>query len=189
MQDKEALRKQILRQRASIPKQEVVAKSNIMWQFLKDLPEFKEAKMIMSYISFGGEVYTHEMINSTIGLTKKVVVPFVDKKKDKIVPMHFPGWRNLGKNEGGILEPKTGFKNPVKPAKVDLFVIPGLAFDNYANRLGFGKGYYDKLLKENKKAKRIALAFEYQVVPEVPITPRDVKVEKIVTEKRVIVGK
>jgi 5-formyltetrahydrofolate cyclo-ligase len=75
---------------------------------------------------------------------------------------------------------------PVTVEDVDFMIVPGLAFDENGNRLGYGAGFYDRLLPYYKK-ETAALAFEIQIVPEVPISSLDIPVKQIVTEKRTIV--
>ena len=76
----------------------------------------------------------------------------------------------------------------VRLDELDVIIVPGAAFDARGNRLGYGAGFYDKLLSAFKKL-TIAVAFEEQIVPKVPADPHDVPVQKIVTEKRIIEAK
>ena len=92
----------------------------------------------------------------------------------------------------GIPEPKKEFIRRVDPDTVDLFVLPGVAFDVHGGRLGYGAGYYDRILvgtapsRDFLRVSLIALAFELQLVDRVPSSVHDVRVHKIVTEERVI---
>ena len=83
------------------------------------------------------------------------------------------------------MEPNPAESTPVALSDVDLAIIPGVAFDERGNRLGYGMGYYDRLLSRFKGS-TVALAFELQILPSVPREEHDVRVGKIVTEKRVI---
>jgi 5-formyltetrahydrofolate cyclo-ligase len=74
---------------------------------------------------------------------------------------------------------------PAELRDIDLIVMPGAAFDEQGNRVGYGAGFYDKLLPDFRKT-TVALAFEVQIVPRVSVSAHDIPVTKIVTEKRVI---
>jgi 5-formyltetrahydrofolate cyclo-ligase len=136
----------------------------------------------MFFASFRTEVETGEMIRRTLSSGKRVVLPKVTGDElalyeindfdDDIVP---GAW--------GIPEPKA--VKPVKLDDIDLMIMPGAAFDERGNRVGYGAGFYDRLLPAFGKM-TIALAFEAQIVPDVPADPHDVPVNMIVTEKRII---
>ena len=107
---------------------------------------------------------------------KRVAVPIYLSK----VSSEINDWEELSEGSFGILEPRT-----VSVIDVDLVVVPGMAFDINGNRLGHGRGFYDAILANfNKKA--IALAYETQIIKRVPVFDHDVKVDKIITEKRTI---
>ncbi|MBI4399828.1 5-formyltetrahydrofolate cyclo-ligase, partial [Candidatus Micrarchaeota archaeon] len=85
----------------------------------------------------------------------------------------------------GILEPKKEFLRPAGYEEIQLVIVPGIAFDLKGNRIGYGLGYYDKLLPK-LKCPKLALAFNFQVLPEIVEEKHDVKVDKIITETDVI---
>jgi 5-formyltetrahydrofolate cyclo-ligase len=85
-----------------------------------------------------------------------------------------------------VLEPKPECACPVEPDLIDLVVVPGTAFDPHGGRLGYGLGYYDRLLADMPLAVRVALAFECQMLPEVTREPHDLPVDIILTEERVL---
>jgi 5-formyltetrahydrofolate cyclo-ligase len=92
-----------------------------------------------------------------------------------------------------ILEPKPELREvaamKVDPQELDLVMVPGVAFDRRGGRMGHGKGYYDKLLERVRpEAPLVALAFECQLFPEIPVAPHDVFMSKIVTESAVYPG-
>jgi 5-formyltetrahydrofolate cyclo-ligase len=91
--------------------------------------------------------------------------------------------RDVAPGAWGIPEPATG--DPVGREQIDLIIVPGAAFDASGNRLGYGAGFYDKLL-EGFGGRIVALAFELQIVPAAPRDAHDVPMQKIVTEKRVL---
>ena len=85
----------------------------------------------------------------------------------------------------GIQQPKSTFQKKVTKNDIDLWVIPGIGFDLFGNRLGYGGGYYDKVLK-GVRATVIGLAFDVQVVDKLPVESTDCPVDQIMTETRTI---
>jgi len=122
------------------------------------------------------------MIRQALAAGKRVVLPKVKGKELALFEIkQFD--TDVSAGAWGIPEPRE--KDPAALESVDLIIVPGLAFDEHGNRLGYGAGFYDKLLAIFTKT-TAALAYETQVVPEVPAAKHDVPIQKIVTEKRVI---
>jgi 5-formyltetrahydrofolate cyclo-ligase len=95
--------------------------------------------------------------------------------------------RELTLGPWGILEPKGEFYRPFPLEEIDVVIVPGVAFDERGNRLGFGRGFYDKFLRRlSERVSFVALAFELQVVRRLPSQSHDVAVDYIITEKRII---
>lgn len=183
---KKQLRKCILARRHSLTKKEVREKSQKIKKLLFNLKEFQKAQTIMFYVSFKSEVDTNQMIQETLNLGKKVVVPVVNKKFKLQAAILTNFKKDLVPGAFGLLEPKPEKRRLISPGKINLVIVPGVVFDKCGNRIGFGKGYYDRFLKKMKKqAKLIGLAFEFQVKTKIPCRPYDVKLDKIVTEKKV----
>ena len=90
----------------------------------------------------------------------------------------------LQKSHKKILEPHKDCQK-IAPEKIDLIIVPGIAFDKQKNRIGYGDGFYDRLLKKTK-CPTIALAYEFQIVHNIPGEKHDVKVDQIITEKRIL---
>lgn len=161
-------------------------KSKAIWSFLSSLQEYRTATTIGFYVAIEkeGEVDTIPMIEASFSLGKKICVPKIVNDK-----MSFFEIRNTASDlrEGslGILEPVGHSK--ILPKNIDLMIVPGIAFDSKGNRLGFGRGYYDRFLAElRNKTPIIAPAFDFQVVDRIPSSKKDVKVHRIVTETRII---
>jgi 5-formyltetrahydrofolate cyclo-ligase len=179
---KKTLRKQVLAVRDRLSPEERAAKSRAIGEKLFALPEFISARAVMFFASFRSEVDTVPMIRRALTSGKRVVLPKVkgraleffeitDYESDVV-----PGtW--------GIPEPAGS--RPVDLAQIDFIVTPGAAFDERGNRLGYGAGYYDKILS-SFRGTAVALAFEEQIIKEIPVDAHDIPVRKIVTEKRVI---
>jgi 5-formyltetrahydrofolate cyclo-ligase len=183
---KKEIRSTILKKRNSMNFSKVLEKSKRIKEQVFHMHEFKDAKTILFYISYDNEVYTHEMIKESLKIKKQVVVPKIDMDNHMILCSSLTQWDDLLIGAYNILEPRQEYLNEVPPETIDLIVIPGIAFDEHGNRIGHGMGYYDRLLKKKNNAHRLGLAFEVQIVENIPTESHDVKVEKIVTEERII---
>ncbi len=181
---KEKLRKQIKEKRTEITKEENRKKSKKIKERLLGLKEYRDAKIVLFYVSYDGEVFTHDMIKEALD-DKKVVVPISNKKNCSLSLSMLENWEDLEEGSYGILEPRKDCIKEISIDEIDLIIVPGVAFDLNGNRLGHGKGYYDRLL-EKTKAISIGLAFEFQIVKDIPTDGNDVPVDIIVTEERII---
>lgn len=178
------LRREHLKRRLELTAKEVGWKSLEVQKKCVDLKEFKEAKKLALYSNFKNEVMTDFIFHESIKGSKRVYYPKVDIDKG-LVFCEVVSEDGLAKGYYDVLEPVSG-KN-ISTELIDIFFVPGLVFDIHGNRLGYGKGYYDKVLSTLKGKKPVVgLAFEIQIVNEVPVCSHDVNVNKIVTEDRII---
>ncbi len=153
-------------------------KSKLIAKKLFNSDVFKKAKKLMFYISSNAEVNTKKMIRDAQKLGKTVAVPTCQRNR-KIRPCFFEAGARLKKGPYGIYEPMR--KNFINPKELDLVVVPGVAFDRKGNRLGRGKGYYDRFLKRlTKHSFSVGLAFDFQVLPSLPTAAHDRKVNKVI---------
>ena len=174
---KQAIRKQILKERDSLTEKEIKEKSKSIEEKLFSLPEYKKAKTVSFFVSFGSEVDTHNMIKEALK-EKEVCVRVV--QGDYIVLSKINGFGDLDKQgKYGILEPSSVIE--VDKELVDLIIVPGVAFDRRGYRIGYGRGYYDNLLRDYK-GNTIGLCFGLQIIGKVPVKEYDVKVKKVITE-------
>jgi 5-formyltetrahydrofolate cyclo-ligase len=183
---KKEIRSTILKKRNSMLFSEVLEKSERIKEQVFQMDEFKEAKTILFYVSYNNEVFTHEMIKESLEIKKQVVVPKTVINKRTILCSSLTKWDDLLAGAYNILEPRQECLNEVSPESIDLIIIPGIAFDCQGSRIGYGMGYYDRLLEKKMNTHRLGLAFEFQIVENIPTESHDVKVEKIVTEERII---
>jgi 5-formyltetrahydrofolate cyclo-ligase len=158
------------------------AKSREIGERLFAVPEFESARIVMFFVSFRSEVETGPMIRRALTSGKRVILPKV-KGKDLALFEIRDFENDVSPGAWGIPEPVTSL--PVDLAEIDLIVVPGVAFDGRGNRLGYGAGFYDRLLTAFTKT-TVALAFESQIMPRIHADPHDVPVKKIVTEKRIL---
>ena len=175
---KESIKKNILEARNSLSPNQIKEKSRVIKRNLLDMEQFQNAGVIHCYISKGSEVFTHYLMSE---LGKTWIIPCL--QNNSLKSCKFDGFQDLRKGNFGILEPK---KIEIFPEeKIELVIVPGIAFDTRGYRLGYGKGYYDRFLK-NLNAIKIGLAYDFQIVNNVPEEKHDVKVDGIITEKRII---
>ncbi|MFA4888878.1 MAG: 5-formyltetrahydrofolate cyclo-ligase [Candidatus Omnitrophota bacterium] len=153
-------------------------KSRIITEKLLRTKVFKQAKRVMFYVAFGGEVNTKEMIEKAREKAKTVTVPVCRKNRISLRPALLDVHAALARGPYGVSEPV--YKNYLHLKDLDLVVVPGLAFDKSGNRLGRGKGCYDRFLnKLPKDTPTIGLAFGFQILPCLPTTKRDVSVKQV----------
>ena len=181
---KENLRKEIKEKRRKQSKKEQRKKSKEIKEKLFSLKEYKDAKTVLFYVSYDSEVFTHDMIKDALK-EKKVVVPISNKKDRSLILSELKSWNYLEIGSYGILEAKKEKIKIVSIDEIDLIIVPGVAFDIKGNRLGHGKGYYDRLLAISNVI-AIGLAYEIQIVNKVPIKKNDKPVDMIITEKRIV---
>jgi len=185
---KKEIRHQVLSRRDSLSTDERINLSRKICNNLLSLDEFKSAKTVHFFLTTRSEVITEEAVRRSLLLGKDVVVPVMDKKHRRIMLSKLSDYDNeLMIMHHGIHEPKPEFVRHVNLNEVDLMVLPGVAFDKSGHRLGYGAGYYDRLLEEeHTRPVLTALAFELQIVDQIPVAGHDVHVDIIVTEDRVI---
>jgi 5-formyltetrahydrofolate cyclo-ligase len=183
---KSTIRTSILSQRNAMHLSESIKKSALIKEHLFGLEEFERAHTVLFYVSYGSEVATHEMIQACLASGKQVVVPCTDAKNRKLSLSELRRWDDLCVGAYHIQEPRVECRCEVPFDAVDLVIVPGIAFDCAGHRIGHGMGYYDRLLSENARTLKIGLAFELQLVEEIPAEHHDVSLDMIITEKRII---
>jgi len=182
---KEDVRKEKLSERLSMPSDTVAERSRAIKERLDRMPEFSNAKTVFIYVSAKNEVSTSELIGELLRSGKRVLVPVCDIARKQLIASELRDVSELRAGKLGIPEPAEEFVRPADAGSIDISVIPGTAFDEAGNRLGYGHGYYDKFLCQTK-APVVALAYEFQIVGSMKPDIYDVRANKIVTEKRVI---
>lgn len=156
------------------------------------LPEYAAATTVMFYVDVRSEVRTRNDLASALTTGKRIVVPYcVDGELELF---HLEDMNELQIGMYKILEPKAELRSvPAKRVEVgelELIMVPGVAFDRRGGRMGHGNGYYDKLLEHAPlDTPLVALAFECQMFPEVPVAEHDIFMDKIITEAAVYPGR
>jgi 5-formyltetrahydrofolate cyclo-ligase len=157
------------------------------------MPAYGRAKTVMYYIDVRSEVRTRHALPTALTQGKTVVVPWCNDKGE-LELFRLESMDELAIGMYKILEPKPELR--MLPAKqvaatdLDLVMVPGVAFDRRGARMGHGKGYYDKLLQHARPdAPLVALAFECQLFPAIPVAPHDIFMDAIITEIAIYSGK
>lgn len=184
-QQKKVLRESILNLRMNLTKAEVKDKSDKIFKQLKNLEMMGKSQNILLYMDFRNEVRTQGIIDYLVGQGKNVYLPRVIFKEREMRAYLYDGLETLEKSKYGILEPSINAK-ALERSSLDLIIAPGVAFSSSGYRLGYGGGYYDKFLEKlGREVPVIALAFELQMLNDLPVEKHDRIVSKIVTEKQV----
>lgn len=171
--DKKTLRSQIKILKKQYSNEELDKMSENILARLEENVHFKNAVRVMLYSSLPDEVRTHDFIAKWRKI-KTIILPTV--VGDDIIPVALNDETSFQKGDFDILEPQD------KPYEggYDLIVVPGVAFDANGNRLGRGKGYYDRFLDKNRDVYRVGVCFDFQKVEEVPSEPHDIRMNEII---------
>jgi len=180
---KDEVRRIMLKRRREMSQEELDCKSQRIAELLFSLDLIQNSKIIMMYVNMPGEVRTERIIQDLLEAGKTVVVPVCIPQKVELLASEIKGLHELVPGHYGILEPKKEVIRPVDPGILEIITVPGLAFDIHGNRVGHGKGYYDRfLMKVSPFAKKIGLAFDFQLMSSVPVCHFDVPMDLIITE-------
>lgn len=185
--EKDLIRRDVLKKRDGIPASAKRLKDEAIRDRLFSLREFRSARSILFYASFRSEVETQGMIKEAISMGKRVSLPRVDIKGHCLKIYEVKGLDELSTGYMGIAEPRPIVERARGLEDIDLIVMPGAAFDRKGGRLGYGKGYYDRLLRGTKgQCLLLGLAYDEQIVEHIPLHPHDIRVDVIVTDREVI---
>ncbi len=188
---KQALREQARKNRIAQKDKEAVSKT-ICAAFMA-LPAYQSAKTVMWYVDAGSEVRTRHTLPEALTHAKRVVVPYCIVETNELELFHLEDMSELVEGAYKILEPRDDLRKVpgkiLQPEELDLVMVPGTAFDARGGRMGQGKGYYDRLLaRAGKDAPLVALAFECQMFPAIPVDAHDVYMDLVITETGAYAG-
>jgi len=181
---KRDIRRSGLAARAALGEAERVARSAAIHQRLLTLPEVRDGGVVMGFWSFGSEVATPPLLEAMHARGVRVCLPRIEDG-DLVAVAYEPG-DPLRETSFGARQPAAG--TILAPEVLELVVTPGVAFDRFGNRIGYGGGFYDRFLRRTRRGvPRIAIAFDLQVLPrELPVGSFDLGVDVIVTETETI---
>ena len=185
---KQEIRDDILKKLNDLSEAELSLKTHELIDRLFEFANFLEAKIVLLYINCGIEVAAQDIIKKCFDYNKIVVLPAFDIEKYQMKLMKVDDLdAELKVGPRGILEPDKSLCKIVPIKRIDIAIIPGIAFDEKGARLGSGEGYYDRLIpKLSITTRKVALAFESQIIPQVPMESHDRHVDIIITEDRII---
>lgn len=185
-EEKRALRVKMRALRDALPEAEVMRRSRLIQDRVAAMPCFQRAREVLLYAACGNEVQTSALMEALWRRGARVLLPRCHPEEKGRLDLGCVSCRSdLVAGRWGILEPAATACRGVEEFAPEVAVIPGVAFDRDGARLGFGAGYYDRLLGQPGLAETrlLGLAYDFQLVPEVPVDPWDRPVHRIVTEQ------
>lgn len=184
--NKKNIRKIMSVKRNELTNNEVINKSKEIFLNILKLKEFIESTQVLCFLNIKNEVDTSFIINYYRKNNKKTAVPKVNGNEMEFY--YFTNENDLISGYFNIPEPiNLNESNKCIPNNNDVIIVPGLAFDKYGGRIGYGGGFYDKYLSKNKNLIKIAVAYDFQVIEDkLEISEFDIKPDYVVTEKRIL---
>lgn len=180
---KEQLRQSMREKRRAMKQDEVLSLSQKIRERLFTLDCIKSANTVCTFLSAFKEPDTSEIVRMLLKDGKRVAVPVTDEKNITLSLSYIDSTDALTRGAYGIYEPIS-----IQPAGIrdmDAILIPALAFDRLGGRMGFGMGYYDRLLAEADCVK-VGLCYNFQLLQKIPTEPHDIPMNYIVTEKEIL---
>lgn len=186
---KAEIRALMMEKRNSMSKEEQLQQSLEINHRLFQLVSYQEAEWLFSFISFRSEVDTKAIIERAFCDRKKVCAPRVEGKHMQFYEIH--NLTSLIPSKFGVLEPDESYHKPYEWSNVStdkLMLLPGLAFDIAGNRIGYGAGYYDRYLDDQKEDgfTTVALAYDFQILNQIPAEAYDMRADFIITPDKII---
>ena len=181
---KNEIRKVYKLKRSSMDKAEVLEKSKKACKIFLKSDLYENAKTIMLYMPLGNETDTTDIINKAFADGKKVAFPVTDEESGEITPCYATAETVFEKGAFSVNEP---CGNDVADAEdIEVVLVPGIAFDKNGSRIGFGKGCYDRLLK-NTDAVKVGFCYDLQLCDNIPNEQFDIKMDYIITDNGIII--
>ncbi|MCR5193702.1 MAG: 5-formyltetrahydrofolate cyclo-ligase [Bacteroidales bacterium] len=175
---KQELRKIVRASKREVSLEDKILRSQAIMQKVESLPAFVKADTVLLYWSMDDEVHTHDFVPRWYE-KKTILLPCVDG--DDLLLRRYTGADSM------VPGPQFGIPEPVGPVfndldAIDMIVVPGVAFDRQRNRMGRGRGFYDRLLKSTNRAVKVGVAFDFQIFDAIPVEPFDVTMNAVVAE-------
>ena len=184
--EKKQMRSAVLAHRDAMSPSERAVASRTIVDKLSALTNYQSANVVLIYMAFGSEIETKPFFERIVADGKMVVLPRVDKTSQTLMLHSVESVAELQSSRWGIFEPANSAPM-VALKEVGFVLLPGVAFDRTGNRLGYGRGYYDKLLlRADPTLARVAAVFSCQIVDKVPAGPFDQKIDTLITENEII---
>ena len=182
---KKELRQRLRKTLAEIPLEELSTKSLRACHRLFEQPEYIKAEVIMVFLSLPREINTSPLVLRAWQDRKRVLAPRISWNQRRMLPVEIRSLtEDLMESSMGVREPAWGIPFPI--SMIDLVIVPGLGFDRFGNRLGRGRGFFDRFLAHAEfKGVACAMAFEEQMTQSIPVGPLDRHVDMLVTDAKV----
>lgn len=174
--EKAEVRKRMRELKRAVPMEEKLRRSELIMRQVEQRPEFKNSRVMLLYWSMADEVQTHAFVERWYR-EKTLLLPCVDGDDLRLRQYTGPECMVAGE-QFGIGEP-TG-PEWTDLAAVDFIMVPGVAFDPTGNRMGRGRGFYDRLLKSTPNAFKTGVAYGFQMLDAIPVEPHDVKMNTVI---------
>lgn len=183
LEQKKELRAQIKQQTRLLSVNERLEQSQNVWCLIEQYQPYNEARVVVFYWSMSSELDTTIFIDKQ-RFTKDILLPVV--VGNELVLRRFGGTDKM------VPDPIFGISEPVGDnftalSEVDLVIVPGLAFDRSGNRMGRGKGYYDRFLSLVAHAHKVGVCFNHQLVAKVPVEQHDVRLDAVCSPSGLVV--
>jgi len=187
METKQSIRTRVLSIRNGLSDEEWNEGSALIEQRLYETKAWKNAKIILLYRDYKNEVKTTGIFKQALLENKAVAFPKVHENDMDFFTVN--SMDDLKEGYKGIFEPQNCEKTDLSlygPHEI-LMILPGSAFDRQGNRIGYGKGFYDRYIKNSPAMNKMGLAFDFQVIDAIPAEPFDIPVDMIITNKETII--
>lgn len=182
---KRDIRKRIQNKRNSLPIWDRKKRSKIIAEKFFGTAYYNNSNNILIFYPFRSEIDVTIIIRQALENKKNIILPRIHDQELKLFYVDNLK-KQLERGAYGIMEPTPGLCRLAKTSDIDLVVVPGISFDKNLNRLGYGGGYYDKLLLHIPEGvKKIALCFDIQVVDSIPVSEHDIKVDILITDTKI----
>jgi len=181
-EQKKQLRIELKQRRSELSESSRKEKSQQIVQFLHEIDEFNQAKSLFCYISYLSEVETSSLISGILEQNLALSVPKI-MGKTEMLAIPLTDLSDLEPDKMGILTPRS---SQATSDSFDIAITPGVGFTVRGERLGYGRGYYDRWFSKNKVKIKIGIAFEVQIVGELPLEETDMPLDILITEERII---
>ncbi|MED0738612.1 5-formyltetrahydrofolate cyclo-ligase [Aneurinibacillus thermoaerophilus] len=186
---KRLVRREMLKRRAALSAEEHICKSEAVVKRLFAVPEVRAAQRLFTFLPFRDEVRIDAFLEACRDEAKNIYIPKTIVADKQMLPYLFVGWDSLVEGPYGIREPDTDRSELWSGEAFDIIIVPGVAFTERGERLGYGGGFYDRFFAQLKGPPPLLIApcFEVQITTFLPVESHDKKVDIIVTECRTIV--
>lgn len=185
MENKNVLRENFFKIRSKLKKEEVKKISYLISDSFFSLDLFKNRKKILIYHSIRNEIITHDLISELLDENMEVFLPYISDDKKELLISKVSNNFKLKSGVFGIKEPL--YRQNVPVSDMDIIIVPGLLFDRNGYRIGYGGGYYDRLLSGiNDNIITIGFVYDDFLQDSLPINKHDMPVKIIITEKQIL---